>query len=166
MDDKLKQSREGETLELKLGAYIGENSELFRVPLAGVKRLVLDLGAVNYINSVGIKNWIQWTWRFPEDVTLVLRRCPPSVVNQINMVAGFLPKNSEIESLFVPYYCDECSKEANVLFNNGEHFFVAREGQKKKVVYPENQGCDKEDCGMEPDILESKYFKFLDPNGE
>ncbi|MCB0407378.1 MAG: hypothetical protein KDD34_04180 [Bdellovibrionales bacterium] len=157
----MKHARNKDELSVELIGYIGEGSPLFDLPLQGVKKLIIDLEKVNYINSVGIKNWITWTRKIPEDCDVLLRNVLPSVVNQINVVVGFLPPRSTLESIQVPYYCDTCNKEESLLYQLGQHYFMATETEEGRVVHPEDVACGKPDCTFTTDVLESKYFAFL-----
>jgi hypothetical protein len=116
--------------------------------------VVLDLAGVTAINSVGIREWIKWIKAFPEAVKLKVRHVPKIIVDQINMVAGFLPPGTVIESFYVPYYSDNSGSEKMVLFQNGKEFDAGGVRPPEEV---------KDDSGevMEMDVIEAKYFKFL-----
>jgi hypothetical protein len=155
------QKREGKTLMVELIGYIGENSPLFDLSLFKIEKLVIDLGKVSYINSVGIKNWILWSRKIPKECQLTLFRVPPSIVNQINVVAGFLPTHAVVESILVPYYCDTCSKEDTIVYEKGKHYTLTNGEVKGTVVHPKDIKCGKSECTYTIDILQSKYFKFI-----
>jgi hypothetical protein len=76
------------------------------------------------------------------------------IVDQMNMVDGFLPSVATVESFYVPYYNEESGSEKNVLFRYGVEY---KDGQ---VQYPT---AVKDESGkpMEMDIIENKYFKFI-----
>jgi hypothetical protein len=90
----------------------------------------------------------------PSSVQLSVRRCPKIIVDQINMVAGFLPPAAIIESFFVPYYAESSGAEKMVLFVKDKEF-------KDGELHP--PASVKDDAGeeMEMDVIEAKYFKFL-----
>ena len=71
------------------------------------------------------------------------------------MVAGFLPDNGKVESFYVPYYCDATGAEKMVLFSEGKEFTGA------DVNPPEDVKDDDTGDEMELDVIEAKYFKFL-----
>jgi hypothetical protein len=70
------------------------------------------------------------------------------------MVAGFLPQGTTVTSFYVPYYADTSGNEKMVLFENGREFGAG--GLKPPAEV-------KDDSGevMEMDVIEAKYFKFL-----
>jgi hypothetical protein len=122
--------------------------------LGAFTSVVLDLADVTAINSVGIREWIKWIKAFPANVQISVRRCPKIIVDQINMVAGFLPSAAVVESFFVPYYSDATGTEKMVLFEKDKQY------ANGDVTPPEDV---KDDSGeaMEMDVIEAKYFKFL-----
>lgn len=100
------------------------------------------------INSCGIRNWVNYL-KALGNITIHYEQCPPLVVRQMNMVPSFLG-NAEVDSVFVPYVCDECEKEQMVLAS-------AKEFQGGiKEVFP----CDCGDGEMELDGHPKQYFAF------
>jgi hypothetical protein len=85
---------------------------------------------------------------------MTVRNCPKIVVDQINMVLGFLPAGTKVESFFVPYYSEASGNEKMILFVNGREF---KDG---KVSPPEGVN-DEGGAPMEMDVIEAKYFKFV-----
>lgn len=151
---KMAHAKEGDTLKLSIDGHIDEESTFEALPLDGVSSLVIDLGKVTAINSVGIREWIKWSKSLSSVASISIENCPKVVVDQVNMVAGFLPANAKIESFFVPYYSDESGEEVMVLFKRGEHF------DDSGVKAPEGLK-DSEGNEMEIDVIEAKYFKFI-----
>lgn len=145
---------EGSKLALKVAGQVDEDANFQPVDVGASKEVVLDLDAVTAINSVGIREWIKWVKAFPASVKLSVRKCPKIIVDQINMVAGFLPPGTTIESFYVPYYADATGSEKMVLFTNGKEFTGGNLQAPAEV---------KDDSGeaMEMDVIEAKYFKFL-----
>ena len=85
---------------------------------------------------------------------ITFNQCPKVIVDQINMVDGFLPSNAKVNSFFVPYYHDDSGSEKNVLFRYGQEFSEAS-------VNPPPEVKDDDGNAMEMDVIESKYFKFI-----
>lgn len=141
-------------LFIKISGSIDEDSNFQPVEAASFKGLVLDLEGVTAINSVGIREWIKWTKTLPPAVPVTLCKCPKIIVDQINMVSGFLPAGAQVESFFVPYYSDASGNEKMVLFTRGKEF---KDGQ----LNPPEQVTDESGEAMELDVIETKYFKFI-----
>lgn len=157
---KVVTKKNGDILEVTVSGYVGENAGLFDLNFAGIRMVKMDLSGVSYINSVGVKNWIMWTGKFPESLVIEFHGCPSLIVNQVNMVLGFLPNNGTIESLSAPYVCEDCSREETVELLRGRDYQYASlteafKFQSPKVMCPK---CNKQ---MELDGVESKFFSFL-----
>jgi len=140
------------TLEIK-GA-IGEEYVFEKVDPKN-SEIMIDLGHVTSISSTGIKNWLSWVNSELSGKTINLTRCPLVVVDQLNMIEGFLPKNATVDSFFVPYFCEESGAEKRVLFRQGVEF------DGVKIFPPDNVKCDETGEIMEMDVIEEKYFLFL-----
>jgi hypothetical protein len=133
---------------------LNEDASFTGNPIAVGLPLVLDLEGVKSINSVGIREWIKWVKSIPAGTPLAVRNTPKIVVDQINMISGFLPAKTVIESFYVPYYSEESSEEKMVLFQMGQHFNGA-------VVTAPTDIVDSAGNPMEMDVIAAKYFKFL-----
>lgn len=138
---------------LTLKGNIDEDANFAAATVQG-NAVTVDLEGVTAINSVGIREWIKWTKTLPSGCKMTVRNCPKIVVDQINMVLGFLPPGSKVESFFVPYYSDASGNEKMVLFVNGREF------KNGKVTPPDTVQDDAGET-MEMDVIEAKYFKFV-----
>jgi hypothetical protein len=145
---------EGDTLVLALKGSVDEDAVLGGVQFDNAKTVIMDLEKITAINSCGIREWIKWLKSMPAEVKLTYRQCPKVIVDQINMVAGFLPPNGSVESFFVPYFNEESGAEKMILFRNGEEF-------KEGNLNPPAEVKDEKGQLMEMDVIEAKYFKFL-----
>jgi len=154
MSFSIAKQQEGSTLVLKVSGGVDEDANFQPIDIGGASAVVLDLSDVTAINSVGIREWIKWVKAIPATAQLSVRRCPKIIVDQINMVAGFLPQSATIESFFVPYYADATGTEKMILFEKGKQFSDGNVNPPEEV---------KDDSGevMEMDVIEAKYFKFL-----
>lgn len=140
------------SLKVKFEGAIDEDVDFSQYSLSGAKALI-NLSALKSINSCGIREWIKWFSQYPQ-MQFEFEECPKIVVDQMNMVQGFLPATGKVSSFYVPYYNDDSGDEKNVLFIFGNHF-DAQGG----LTYPVVKTDSGED--MEPDVVEQKYFKFL-----
>lgn len=143
----------GSDMLIKIAGSVDEDATFAGLELAGVSQIVLDLDSITAINSCGIREWIKWIRTAPAGTKIVYRKCPKVIVDQINMVAGFLPENGSVESFYVPYYSEVSGNEKMVLFSDGAEF------KGKEVFAPSVKDDDGEE--MEMDVIEAKYFKFL-----
>jgi anti-anti-sigma regulatory factor len=154
MSFSITKQTENDRLVISIAGNIDEDASFQPVDLGSATSVALDLNAVGAINSVGIREWIKWVKMLPSSVQLSVRRCPKVIVDQINMVAGFLPAHTLIESFYVPYYSDASGSEKMVLFEKGKEFTDGDVNVPAEV---------KDESGevMEMDVIEAKYFKFL-----
>jgi hypothetical protein len=138
---------------VKISGVIDEDTDFSKVDIRAAASLRLDLSGIKSINSCGIRDWIKWLSSSAAQA-VVFHDCPKVIVDQINMVQGFLPANGRVTSFYVPYFCEETDEEKQVLFRLGTEY--AEDGG---ISAPEV--LDSSGNGMEMDIVESKYFKFL-----
>lgn len=139
---------------VKLIGSIDEDSQFSTVSLAGHKKILLDLDQIKSINSVGIREWIKWTKSADAGAQFIFQKCPKVIVDQMNLVSGFLPDNGKVESFFVPYFNEDSGFEKMVLFTDGKEFNGGQVTPPSSV-----KGDGGED--LEMDVIEAKYFKFL-----
>ncbi len=148
-----KVDRQGQKLTLQLGGIIDEDADFAPLALQGAQEVQIDLDAIKSINSCGIREWIKWIGA-NSTAKVVYAKCPKVIVDQMNMVDGFLPAFAKVESFYVPYYHEDSGSEKNILFRYGVEF---KEGQ----IQPPTEVKDESGNPMEMDIIESKYFKFI-----
>jgi len=122
----------------------------------------VDLKAVSSINSIGIRAWIMWFTEMPS-AQLNFINCPKAVVMQMNMVEGFLPQGSQVKSLQVPFYCENCDEEKDIIFHVGKEILI--QGGQVQLKYNKDSICG-DGCEPELDVNESKYFRFLLNGGQ
>lgn len=149
----VKLDKAADKLSVQMAGTIDEDVDFSQFNLSGNQQIDVELAGVKSINSCGIREWIKWMGTAgPAKITF--NNCPKVIVDQINMVDGFLPTSAKVNSFFVPYYNDESGSEKNVLFRYGSEF-------SEGAVNPPAEVKDEEGNAMEMDVIESKYFKFI-----
>ncbi len=158
---KVEQSTIGDELNLVLSGTIDEDVQFPVLDITTVKKINFDLKDVKSINSVGIREWLNWIKPLSEKTRVTMKNCPKTLVFQFNMVEGFLPKGSQVESLYVPFFCEKCDLEENVLFHIGKEIKV--EGGNVSVHFDleKIKPCKEAACELSMDVTEAKYFHFL-----
>lgn len=151
---KLEGQAGAEGFIVKLIGSIDEDSQFSVVALTGHKKIFLDLEQIKSINSVGIREWIKWTKSADAGAQFIFQKCPKVIVDQMNLVSGFLPDNGKVESFFVPYFNEDSGFEKMVLFTEGKEFNA---GQVTAPASVKGDGGEE----LEMDVIEAKYFKFL-----
>jgi len=120
------------------------------------QRVVVDLGAVRFINSVGVREWIIFLRSMAEQgAKVVLRNCSEPMVHQMNMVVEARGQ-ATVESFYAPYLCDSCASERSVCLDVAGHReqFAAHKMPSQTCV----------ECGGEMifDDFPARYLLFLD----
>jgi hypothetical protein len=150
---EVKLDKAGDKLNVVMAGTIDEDADFNQLSLAGASNIEVDMVGLKSINSCGIREWIKWLSTAPA-ASITFNQCPKVIVDQINMVDGFLPSNAKVQSFFVPYYNDESGSEKNVLFRYGAEF-------SESDVNPPVEVKDDDGNAMEMDVIETKYFKFI-----
>jgi hypothetical protein len=149
----IKMTQEGDLIKVTITGIIDEDVDFSKFPITDFNKILMNLEGIKSINSCGIREWIKWIGTDKKG-SIVYDKCPKIIVDQINMVEGFLPANGKVLSFYVPFYSEESGFEKNILFTQGQEFADG------KVKIPEGVK-DPEGHEMEMDVIESKYFKFL-----
>lgn len=113
--------------------------------------VVIDLGDIERINSIGVRNWMYFV-RACEAAGLVLtfERCPAIVVNQMSMITNFMGTRPRVKSLLVPYFCSSCNHEHDELL-----------GVASEATIPQTLPCPKCKSQMQLDELPETYTEVL-----
>lgn len=150
---EIKIDKSGSSAKITMSGVIDEDLDFSAYSLEGLGELSVYLGSVKSINSCGIREWIKW-FGGAKNATIQFFECPKIIVDQINMVQGFLPSNAKVMSFYVPYYNDDSGSEKEVLFTYGKEY------SDNELKLPTDI---KDDDGneMEVDVVEAKYFRFI-----
>ena len=150
LDFKIDKKADG--ILITMTGVIDEDADFGRAQIAGAKKIELHLSGVKSINSCGIRDWIKWMSQ-AGTAEIQWIECPKVIVDQVNMVDGFLPTNARVVSFYVPYFNESLGEEKNVLYRLGTEY------KDKTVQHPVVKGGGGEE--FELDVIESKYFKFI-----
>ncbi|HEX7675719.1 MAG TPA: hypothetical protein VF412_16200 [Bdellovibrio sp.] len=149
----VKMNKAADKLTVQMAGTIDEDVDFSQFNLQGNPAVEVELSNIKSINSCGIREWIKWIGTAGA-APVTFSNCPKVIVDQINMVDGFLPATGKVASFFVPYYNDDAGSEKNVLFRYGTEF--SDSGVTPPAAVKDDEGND-----MEMDVIESKYFKFI-----
>lgn len=144
--------KNGSAFVVTLQGVIDEDADFGPHSLSGATSVHVDCEGIKSINSCGIREWINWISSAQGSV--VYDKCPKIIVDQVNMVQGFLPASGKLNSFYVPYYSEDSDEEKVVLFREGHEY--TSQGDLKPPAVVDSKGAE-----MEMDIIEAKYFKFL-----
>jgi DNA-directed RNA polymerase subunit RPC12/RpoP len=118
-------------------------------------RLVLDLDAVTFINSPGIREWIRMQQAAAAaNVRIELRRVAEPIVHQLNIMPAARGV-SLVTSFYAPYVCDDCDAENLVLLDVTTHGADLAKQRAPMITCPD---CKRRmELAHQPEL----YFMFL-----
>lgn len=115
----------------------------------------VNLQCVEGFSSIGLRQFLQFLYAQSAS-TIALHECPVSFIETINAISGLLKgKKIRIESFLVPYKCQDCLIEVEVLVRCSD---VRMEGTSIKTPTPRCHSC-REHLHLHVDPHE--YFLFL-----
>jgi len=137
---------------VSMSGVIDENADLALLGTLGARPVRFNMKSVRRINSYGVRSWMEAIRRIPRDAEISFIHCPPPVIDQCNMVAGFLG-HGRLLSFYAPMTCTECDEQIDQLFETA----ACRANGNKLPATP----CPR--CGrpMEVDDLEDQYLLFV-----
>ncbi len=98
--------------EYRLSGVIDEHANLDF--LRGVQgRITVNIRDVRRINSVGVRQWMEAMRAIPTTANVELVEARPPIVDQINMVAGFLGR-AKLLSFYAPMVCPNCDHQEEI----------------------------------------------------
>jgi hypothetical protein len=142
---------------LRLDGVIDEHCGLAGMsPQLGEGRtLLIDVGAIRRLNSVGVRDWVLWMRdlrkRFPE---VILYDCPPPFMTEVNFVRNFA-EGAYIATFGVPLFCSRCKKEDVRILDAAS----LRGDPRPRLP---RFACAHPDCDNALDDDEESYLGFLD----
>ncbi len=151
----------GEILQVILRGDITEKTdfETLRTQL-GARNLVFDMSGVRYMNSTGIRKWVDFLEELDADVTYSFVRCSSGFVMQLSLVARAAGRG-QVVSFMAPYRCENCDRESEHLIKTSDlHLSGAR-------TVPEAPRFDCAICGepLELDEMPDRFFAFMHGGG-
>ena len=121
----------------------------------GGPKVIFNFAKIEYINSLGARNWMNFLRSFSEVVPnrqIVFEECTFDIISQVNMYPGFRG-NADITSFTCEFFCEACNAEDRELF-------TAREDVEELAKEITSRKCRK--CGstleLEEPIESILYF--------
>lgn len=152
MSDKLSITNRitGDEAHVSLVGVIDEDANFDKIKSLKMNQFIFDFNNVSMINSCGIREWIKYLQEI-EGAKISYINCPQIIIEQVNMVHGFIRKGITVESFFAPYFCSSCDTGKKILLKNSEVV-----GTKPPVKL-----CNTCSSELEFDAIEKQYFSFL-----
>ncbi|HLL25384.1 MAG TPA: hypothetical protein VK427_24780 [Kofleriaceae bacterium] len=141
---------------LALAGSIDESAALHElIGRARGGRLVLDLAAVTFINSLGVRDWIRMQAAAQHaGLAVELRRVSEPLVHQLNMIIA-TRGTATVSSFYAPYACDACGREESLLVDALAHH------QRLVQLDAPAQACPECGAQMAFNDFPERYFSFL-----
>ncbi len=141
---------------LQIGGALDETSGLVELVGRAVEHeLVLDLGGVTFINSLGVRDWIRMQAAATKaGVHLEMRKVSEPVVHQLNMIVATRGTGS-VSSFYAPYACDACGREESRLIDAVANAAALQKMEAPPMVCPE---CSQP---MAFNDFPERFFSFL-----
>jgi len=119
------------------------------------RRLVLDLGGITFINSLGVRDWIRMQAAAQRaGITLELRRVAEPLIHQLNMIIATRGA-ARVVSFFAPYACDTCGREDSLLVD------AISNARGLAQLEPPAMACAECGASMEFNDFPERYFSLL-----
>jgi len=119
------------------------------------RRLVLDLGGITFINSLGVRDWIRMQAAAQRGgIAVELRRVAEPLVHQLNMIIATRGA-ARVTSFFAPYACDTCGREDSLLIDAIAH------ARGLSQLEPPAMSCAECGAQMVFNDFPERYFSFL-----
>lgn len=117
--------------------------------------LTFDMGAVRYLNSTGIRRWVEFLERLDTEASYDFVRCSVAFVTQLGLVARSVGRG-KVFSFMAPYYCEMCDRESQQLLQTKS--LNVTDGE---IPTPPDFDCPQ--CGgpLEFDELPERFFAFM-----
>jgi hypothetical protein len=139
-----------------LGGAIDEGAALHEmISRAQNGKLNLDLAAVTFINSLGVRDWIRFqAAATQQNIAVQLRRVAEPLVHQLNMIIA-TRGNAQVISFYAPYACDACGREESLLID------AVANGPALVRLEPPPMTCPECKAQMAFNDFPERYFSFL-----
>lgn len=141
---------------LVLAGAIDEAAALHELPTrARNGALVLDLAAITFINSLGVRDWIRMQAAAQQGhLAVELRRVAEPLVHQLNMIIA-TRGSATVTSFFAPYACDACGREESLLID------AVANADRLTRLEPPPMTCPECKSQMAFNDFPERYFSFL-----
>lgn len=145
--------QKGNILAVRLAGSIEESVNFDQLIGPPAAEMHVNCKEIPRINSVGVKAWIKYfQGAQTKGSKLKFQECSTAIVEQINLISNFTC-GGEVESIFVPFSCNNCKSELVGLFKTADL-------KARNMEIPDLK-CTK--CGGTAvfDDIPEEYFGFL-----
>jgi eukaryotic-like serine/threonine-protein kinase len=128
--------RVGTITHVRISGVIDETFPLSSSSAELTGLVIVDLGQVERISSYGVRRWIEFASKLPPGcISLYVVHAPPVIVDQLNMVEGFVGV-ARVLSMLAPYTCRACGEDRLRLVDLQAEAQVIAEGRAPEHACP------------------------------
>ena len=122
----------------------------------GARDLVFDMSGVRYMNSTGIRRWVDFLGELDLDSNYSFVRCSSGFVMQLSLVSRACGRG-QVVSFMAPYRCENCDRESEHLIKTAD----LQVAPGKSIPDPPRFDCPT--CGeaLELDEMPDRFFAFM-----
>jgi CheY-like chemotaxis protein len=147
----------GGALQVTLRGDITERTEFtsLRAQLPA-RDITFDMSGVRYMNSTGIRKWVEFLESLEAGVAYNFVRCSTGFILQLSLVDRAAGRG-KVLSFMAPYRCEVCDRETEHLLKTAD--MIIRPG--KSLPEPPRFDCGV--CGepLELDEMPERFFAFM-----
>jgi anti-anti-sigma regulatory factor len=103
-----RQSPDG-TLHVTVAGKIDERFDATSVIAAAQGKVIIHLGGVRSISSLGVRAFEHFVHALPSEVVLV--HVSPAIASQLTMIPNLVGRHTKVESAKLPFACPACGAE-------------------------------------------------------
>lgn len=134
----------------------GQFTETLELPAMPIetKEIFIDFDELTYINSSGVRNWLQWTKALIPPISLA--HVPLAFLRLLKVIEPMVPINASVENFDVSYACLDCGKLYHVELENDASVINSSEFLTKAITPP----CEA--CNFETELeLPTGFYSSL-----
>lgn len=150
---KFNSEKSGNTLVIRIEGSINEDLVIEKAAELKNPHITFDMQKVKMINSCGIREWIRMLEKHDPETQFEYVNVPQIVIQQMNMIAGFLTKNAKVSSFYAPYFIEDLDEERQILLNAADI--------KDFKAPKKTENVDGTEYALDFDAIEEQYFRFL-----
>jgi anti-anti-sigma regulatory factor len=145
--------KSGNSLVIHIEGSINEDLVIEQAAELRHPHIIFDMQKVKMINSCGIREWIRMLEKHGPDAQFEYVNVPQIVIQQMNMISGFLTKNAKVITFYAPYFIEDLDEERQILLKSEE----IKDFKAPKMTAT----VDGTEYELDFDAIEDQYFRFL-----
>lgn len=123
---------------------------------SALKLIQFDMSMITQMNSCGVREWLLFMERLPQNVRVVFLNANEIFIEQANMISNVLgKKGTQLVEFQAPYHCSQCNADYVMLIKPSQVKF------EDGIPQPPAFKCAKCSTALNFDSIEEEYFGFI-----